>query len=65
MFNNLPTATLKLLKDAVECMLEYSESAIIRNNFIEAFKDFSLNGRLYGNYNLFGAKSFRLTSNHP
>ena len=56
---------LKYILEIIELLLEYSNSAIIKNNFVKAFKNNTINNRLYGSYNLFGTKSCRLTSNDP
>ncbi len=53
------------LKELLQCFVDHSYSAIIKNNFMEAFDKFTVDGRLYGNMNLFGAKTARPTSNSP
>ena len=63
--NDLNYEQLKQFKEIVDCLIDYSNSAIIKQNFIENFYKYTINSVLYGNYRIFGAKSFRLTSNHP
>lgn len=46
-------------------LMDFSMSAIIKNNFIKAFYEHTHNGRLYGSYTLLGAKTGRYTSSDP
>lgn len=54
-------ATIELL----QALIDFSFAAIVRNNFIEAFYNYTVDGRLHGQYKLFGALSFRFTSSSP
>lgn len=59
------TTSNELIKQLTKTLIDHSYAAIVRNNFIEAFYNFTVDGRLYGNYSLLGAKSGRFTSNKP
>lgn len=54
---DLSLEELQQLKEVIEALLDFSSASIIRNNFIEAFYANTIDGRLHGNFTLFGAKS--------
>ena len=57
--------TDELIVDLTQAMIDNSFAAIISSTFIPALFRYSIEGRLYGNLVLLGAKSGRFTSNSP
>jgi hypothetical protein len=54
-----------VLLEALEAFIDFSYGQIIQSNFLKAFDTFTIDGILHGNIKIFGAKSFRPTSNSP
>lgn len=61
----LKESTDPILTELLQALIDFSFAAIVRNNFIEAFYNYTVDGRLHGSYKLFGALSFRFTSSSP
>jgi hypothetical protein len=58
-------STDSVVIDLCKQLIDFSFAAIVRNNFIEAFYNYTVDSRLHGNLKLLGAKSARYTSNKP
>lgn len=52
-------------KELMSALVDFSMGSIIKNNFIQSFYKYTVDGRLYGQYKLLGAKSGRYTSSNP
>ena len=51
--------------DLFDCLIEFSFGDKIKTSFIPAFYKYTINGRLYSNLKVLGAKSGRFTSSNP
>ena len=61
----LPLAKSEDETQLFQALVDYSMGAIIKNNFIKAFYEYTVDGRLRGTYTLLGAKTARYTSKNP
>lgn len=59
------TATDQDVIDLTQTLIDHSFAAIVKNTFVKAFYNYTLEGVLYGQYVLLGAKSGRYTSKEP
>lgn len=53
------------IREFTQALIDYSYAAIVRDNFVQSFYRYSVDGRLHGSYKLLGAKSCRYTSSNP
>ena len=53
------------IAELCQALIDHSFGAIVKNNFVQAFYNYTVDGRLHGSLSLFGAKTFRLTSKNP
>ena len=54
-----------IILELTQAMIDHSFAAIVRSNFINSFYKYTIDGKLYGQYKLLGAKSGRYTSSNP
>jgi len=53
------------IKEILQSFVDYSYSAIIKNNFLESFSRYTIDGILHGGVKLWGTKTFRPTGQNP
>ena len=53
------------LKEVLQAFIDHSYSAIIKNNFLESFSRYTIDGTLHGGVKLWGTKTFRPTGQNP